>query len=228
MGPRSTGTCPVGAPGEHPRYSDGSRTVRDLCRRARSLDRVCQQIVLPGALVGETARHGTRRRLVSRSPRRSGEVCLSIVHNQKRCDAIEALKSVAAASLQRRDARATSVPVHALWRRERCVWEGFAPSVSAIDPAVISKTGRHDVSRTARLVARVVGIVFRRGLGRTTTASLPRPAMWRLSGASSRQQSIWRKDGLSCCSRRGPLPMRRYARFLLMAGRAIHERLGAP
>jgi hypothetical protein len=59
--------------------------------------------------------------------------------DQKRRDAIEALRTVAAASLPRRDRPATRVPVNPLWRRERCVSEGFAPSVSAIDPAGIAQ-----------------------------------------------------------------------------------------
>jgi hypothetical protein len=56
--------------------------------------------------------------------------------DQKRCDAIAALRSVAA-DPNRRHGGTSDVPTKVLWRRERVVAEGLAPDMDATDPAVI-------------------------------------------------------------------------------------------
>jgi hypothetical protein len=58
--------------------------------------------------------------------------------DQKRCDAIAALRSVAAQP-NRRNGRSDSAPANALWRRERLVAEGLVPNVGATDPAAIAR-----------------------------------------------------------------------------------------
>jgi hypothetical protein len=59
--------------------------------------------------------------------------------DQKRCDAIAALRSVAAEP-NRRNGRSSSAPANALWRRERLIAEGLVPNVGATDdPSPIAR-----------------------------------------------------------------------------------------
>ena len=108
--------------------------------------------------------------------------------DQKRCDAIEALRSVAAAKAPQRDTPVKSVLANALWRRERFVSEGFATNVSAIDPTVIAKQAGmtpeelHDLRRE-------LSELFFVGAWAHDMASLPRLTIWRLSSVSSLHQT---------------------------------------
>jgi hypothetical protein len=56
----------------------------------------------------------------------------------KRCDAIAALRSVAAGA-NGAASRSSNALANALWRRERLVAEGLVPSIAATDPAAVAR-----------------------------------------------------------------------------------------